>query len=107
MTPAALALPAAKAGVSNDAPSTLAIQPEPVKTIVARHRTPSGDWTTSVFRAWEPGHSALCRLCPRGACCAKDDACLVAVDGLVPQGRAKMLDTHGYEPAPRWEGGGV
>jgi hypothetical protein len=71
----------------------VALQPVPIRTLVTRLRI-AGQTVTSIYRRWEPGASALCRLCPAGRCSASYDACMLSVSEDVPPGEAYRYSSH-------------
>lgn len=65
-------------------------QPFPEETRTASHQTSDGP-VTAIFRRWRKGDVALCSLCR--LCSARDDACLVVVNGLHGPQEAALLDS--------------
>jgi hypothetical protein len=70
------------------------VQPIPIETRIAHLRNAAG-WMTALYRRWRPGDSRLCHLCPRGECCAEEDACLLLVPVRVSEIEAARFSTVG------------
>lgn len=89
-----------------DRPTTLPIlapQPSPIDTRVAYLRHVAGT-ATALYREWRDGETEMCRLCPRGQCCASDDACLILVDRFIPREQLQLFSTAGLVSQDAWIG---
>jgi hypothetical protein len=81
--------------------SVLPLQPSPLTTQVL-HLPPGRPTSTAIMRTWQPGDVERCRLCD-GRCAATNNACLVAVSGIVATSDARMLSDRDYNRQPEPE----
>ena len=73
-------------------PATLPFHPKPIDTQVTHMPTGHGT-VTSIARRWPPGAAASCRLC--AGCTARNDACLISIDGYVSEEEAPAFSSRG------------
>lgn len=72
----------------------LPIQPSPLRTQIAY--LPVGDSiVTAIARAWGPGDSRRCRLCPECGADHRLGMCLVMIGEPVPRDSAPLFDLRG------------
>jgi hypothetical protein len=61
--------------------------PKPIQVFVGTH-----GGITAITRVWKPGDTRLCRLCPRGCCCADHalGVCQIMTDNVVSNEEAPL-----------------
>ncbi|WP_422930875.1 hypothetical protein [Singulisphaera sp. PoT] len=84
---------------------TIPLQARPVATRVNWLRV-DGKLVTAIARQWgdgDTGHAGRCHLCP--ACGARENLCLLLVDGYVPREEAPLFTIRNHDiqtPGEAW-----